>query len=133
VPLEKLSPRAGEIHAEVKDKLSKGIERKVYAPGLAAQYEVMLNRLAEGAPSCELATFPGFLNMSSSPKPNTKYITMACILNHSFSRGSIVSDISGRIHYFGSHRNQHITSSQPNVDPAFDPQYFAEPTGTAYK
>jgi hypothetical protein len=90
MPLEALSRRSEDIHGAVREKITKNADS--YAPGLLEQYKIMLRRLDEGAPGCELISFPGFLSFPNPPKPNKKYITMLFALNHNFSRGTIVSN-----------------------------------------
>jgi len=63
VPLDMLSSRAGEIHDNIKKEVEKGAS--TYPPGLMEQYKLQLERLAQGAPACEIISFPGFLSFPS--------------------------------------------------------------------
>jgi hypothetical protein len=129
VPLQALSTRGDEIHDAIRNKIEQNAS--TYPPGLLEQYKIQLDRLSSGSPGCELISFPGFLSFPNPPTPNTKYITMLFALNHNFSRGTIVSQITTIV---SSNLTdilvfQHCTSDQAKDDPAFDPCYFSEDVG----
>jgi hypothetical protein len=65
-PLTALSPRAKELNDAVKKRISDNMEH--YPPGLKAQYDIMLRRLDEGTPSCQMISFPGGIEPSQPGK-----------------------------------------------------------------
>ncbi|EIW80025.1 alcohol oxidase [Coniophora puteana RWD-64-598 SS2] len=104
-PLRAVSTRAEEIYEKARKKIDDEWDK--YPEGLRQQYKIQLERLDSDSPACELIAFPGFLSAPNPPEPGKKYITLACALNHNFSRGTT-----------------HSVSSDPRDHPAFDPHYF---------
>ncbi|KAH9899627.1 hypothetical protein C8Q73DRAFT_680554 [Cubamyces lactineus] len=105
--LHQITPRADEIIKAAEDKIMKNAAS--YPPGLLEQYKISLDRLRNSA-GCEIIIFPGM--MTPYPRPAEKgkrYVSMVVALNHTFSRGTI-----------------HSVSSDPAVNPEFDPHYLEE-------
>ncbi|KZT05544.1 GMC oxidoreductase [Laetiporus sulphureus 93-53] len=107
VPLNMLSAKAEEIYQAAKEKIARNAH--TYPPGLLEQYEIQLERLRNGAPGCELISFPGYLSSPNPPAEGKRYLTVIVAMNHCFSRGTI-----------------HAISSDPRKDPEFDPHYMEE-------
>ncbi|TCD68769.1 hypothetical protein EIP91_009782, partial [Steccherinum ochraceum] len=80
-----------------------------YPPELQAQYKVEIARIERQAPSCEIVMLKGFLGLPNPPEPGKKYINLFSMINHALSRGTI-----------------HAISSDPSVEPEFDPHYFEQ-------
>ncbi|OBZ65934.1 Glucose oxidase [Grifola frondosa] len=79
-------------------------------PALAEQYDVQLRILEDKSqPDVELIAFPGFLT-SSTPEAGKRYLTVMCMQQHPFSRGSI-----------------HAHSGDPLDHPDIDPRVFENP------
>jgi hypothetical protein len=57
VPLSLLSPRAEELRKEITERVHANADK--YPPGLKEQYDIMLDRLARGAPAIEIMPSPG--------------------------------------------------------------------------
>lgn len=109
LPLDKVSDRAQELY-EKAARMVREIEEQGAPHGLLAQYKVQLERLRPGSeragPGNEMICIQ-CLSGGPKPEPGKKYVSIAVVLNHPFSRGSI-----------------HITSSDATKEPEIDPQYF---------
>ncbi|CAL1708210.1 unnamed protein product [Somion occarium] len=103
--VDTISSKARAIIQGARDAILAKIES--YSSALQEQYKIQLERLENGAPSCEIVSFPGLSTMYNPPKFGKRYLTLAVGLNHPFSRGTI-----------------HSLSSDPAVDPEFDPHYL---------
>ncbi|THH20334.1 hypothetical protein EW146_g1022 [Bondarzewia mesenterica] len=106
-PLEWFSSRGKELHEAQKKKVQEN--RDKYPPGLRDQYDIMVGRLDNLAPSCELMPFCGFSSFPNPPAEGKKYFSYYLSMNHQWSRGSI-----------------HIDSADPYAQPSIDPHYFDE-------
>ncbi|EIN09187.1 alcohol oxidase, partial [Punctularia strigosozonata HHB-11173 SS5] len=102
--LDKVSGRAPEIIAHARKVME---DRSQLSPGLVDQYEIQLERLEGGAPGCEIISIPGFMSGPNMPEKGKKYLTVLAASNYCLSRGTI-----------------HSTTSDPSVDPAYDPHYM---------
>jgi hypothetical protein len=67
--LDKLSPDYEKLNTAVKDRLV--AKMKTLSPNLATQYEIMLSRIEDSIPSCELMLLPG-AGAASQPDPTKK-------------------------------------------------------------
>lgn len=112
IPLSLANPHGA---AGLIEKATKSVEAlkadKNIPPGRAEQYDIQLQRLKDDKlPDFEFVGFPGFFpaycecygkshiieNLSATsvtPQPGKKYISMLFILNHPFSRGTIVGTL----------------------------------------
>ncbi|KAG8773987.1 hypothetical protein FRC15_001645, partial [Serendipita sp. 397] len=79
------------------------------------QYDIQKRWMNEGSvPGMEIVMIPSGGLTRTRPANETSYITVAAVLQHPFSRGSV-----------------HINSSDPLVLPAVDPKYLTSPFDTA--
>ena len=114
VPLASVT-ESSEVAKGINSKLRKRIEDKAKAgllpPGLKEQYDLQLEELEmRGYGDCEIIHFPSFfgsvggkskrtffsgsvheMKFRSAPEDGKAYISAAALLNHPFSRGTIVS------------------------------------------
>lgn len=108
-PLNSLSDKADELILNARKQIEAEIAVGKYSPLLAEQYKILLDHLEKKVPSCEIIGFPGALGGPNPPAPGKKYYTILSALNALFSRGTI-----------------HVTTSDPNEQPAMDPHYFEQ-------
>jgi len=112
LPLSQISDpeRVAEITAAEEARISEDLRKLADTrPGLREQYELQIQNVKDAQlADAEFIVAP-FLFPSSvaRPKPETPYISLACGLNHPFSRGHI-----------------HIKSSDPDVAAELDPKVF---------
>jgi hypothetical protein len=107
LPLSAISPDAQAVQEKYLAQIQARIDGGDCPPGLRKQYEVQLERIKAQAPSHEMILYQAlcmplgerdvFINppRSSSPSPTVpdpkkKYASLLSLLNHPFSRGSIV-------------------------------------------
>ncbi|THH20178.1 hypothetical protein EW146_g1129 [Bondarzewia mesenterica] len=109
IPLSSISPDAKTIQMALAASMQAGFASKKYLPALMKQYEVQLDHIRDQEPSCEIVLSPRFTSRPKLPEANKKYITIACLINHPFSRGTI-----------------HVSSADPLTHPVIDPRYFDE-------
>ncbi|KAI0072981.1 alcohol oxidase [Panus rudis PR-1116 ss-1] len=105
--LQNISSKAADIIEKAKKTITKKMETA--SPALREQYKIQLDRLERGAPAAEFIASPMFASGPNPPAPGKQHVTIICVANHFFSRGTI-----------------HSVSSDPTVDPEFDPHYFEE-------
>ncbi|KAF8268457.1 alcohol oxidase [Lactarius quietus] len=108
-PLSAIAPEAQALQDKYLASIRACIDSGSYTPGLRRQYELQLENIKAQIPSCEVMLVPAFSFYKPVPDPNRKYASIACLLNHPLSRGSI-----------------HIKSNDPLERPAIDPHYFEE-------
>ncbi|KAJ6589202.1 alcohol oxidase [Mycena capillaripes] len=76
---------------------------------LNKQYQVQLEHLRQREPTCEFVLSPRSMAGPNLPAPGKHSLTIAALLNHPFSRGTI-----------------HIKSGDAFIPPVIDPHYFEE-------
>ncbi|KXN82933.1 Glucose oxidase [Leucoagaricus sp. SymC.cos] len=108
-PLRSLSDKASELISNARGQIEAEIAAGKYSSALAEQYLIQLGKLEKNVPSCEIIGFPVFFGGANPPMPGRKHYSVLCSANGPFSRGSI-----------------HITTSDPNVQPAMDPHYLEQ-------
>jgi len=111
VPLSAISPDAEAVQEKYLAHIRARIDSGDYAPGLLKQYRLQLERIKAQSPSLEIVVFPS-IGLSLPPDPRRKYLTLMCLMNNPFSRGTI-----------------HINSSNPLEYPLVDPHYLEEEYG----
>ncbi|THH14071.1 hypothetical protein EW146_g6219 [Bondarzewia mesenterica] len=109
VPLSSISPDSKSIQMALAASMQAGFASKKYPPALMKQYKVQLGHIHDQEPSCEIVLSPRFTSRPKLPEANKKYITIACLINHPFSRGTV-----------------HVSSIDPLAHPVIDPRYFDE-------
>ncbi|KAJ7199539.1 alcohol oxidase [Mycena rebaudengoi] len=107
VPLASISPDSAALQKSLAESIEAGRASGKYSVALQKQFKVQLAHIAKKEPSCELILAQTFRSYPNQPEPNRKYLSMASLLNHPISRGSI-----------------HIKSGNPLDPPAIDPRYF---------
>ncbi|TCD63417.1 hypothetical protein EIP91_005416 [Steccherinum ochraceum] len=107
MPPSSVSPAAEQAIQRAKADILRNWD--TYPPELQAQYAVQIARIERQAPSCEIVMLKGFLGLPNPPEPGKKYINLFSMINHALSRGTI-----------------HAISSDPFVEPEFDPHYFEQ-------
>ncbi|KAG6828989.1 hypothetical protein H0H92_006061 [Tricholoma furcatifolium] len=104
------------IKAQGVENLAQKIEQDIedwknipdIAPGLREQLNVQLETLqSKDSPELEVAAFPHLLSTTLKADPDKPYITLASIIVHPLSRGTI-----------------HARSNDPQTYPEIDPHYF---------
>ena len=60
IPIEKVTPAAGEIHHRLKDTINSGITSNRYSDGLQKQYQILLKKIEQGQFFCETVLAQGF-------------------------------------------------------------------------
>lgn len=111
--VEECSSRAEEIYKQAKKTIDEQDKNSIL-PGLLDQYQLQLDRLRPGegpaGPGCELIMSPGIaaaarkclifastaqksddVNCTEPLPSGKKYVSICAGLNHTFSRGTIVS------------------------------------------
>ncbi|KAH9840900.1 GMC oxidoreductase [Rhodofomes roseus] len=106
-PLKRISSLSDVIYEKAKAKIMANAHR--FPPGLMEQYTIQLERIKNGAPECEVICFPGHFSSPAPPEAGKQYLSIVPAMNHCFSRGTI-----------------HSISSDPRVEPEFDPRYFEQ-------
>ncbi|KAG8833606.1 hypothetical protein FRC17_010358 [Serendipita sp. 399] len=96
-----------------------GLDQWINSTGLTSlqrkQYEIQKRWINDGTvPGMEFVMIPSGGLTRTRPENDTSYITVAAILQHPFSRGSV-----------------HLNSSDPLVLPSVDPKYLTSPFDTA--
>ncbi|THH14920.1 hypothetical protein EW146_g5484 [Bondarzewia mesenterica] len=109
VPLSSISPDSKSIQMTLAASMQAGFASNKYPAALMKQYKVQLDHIRDQEPSCEIVLSPRFTSRPKLPEANKKYITIACLINHPFSRGTI-----------------HVSSIDPLAHPVIDPRYFDE-------
>jgi len=110
LPLSFANPEAAPaVVQNIERKVEELKESGQLPPGVAEQYEIQLRKLRDPAvPDCEIIILPGSFGAVHEPlKSGASYLTVAGVVNHPFSRGSI-----------------HARSADPKEYPAVDPDYF---------
>ncbi|GJE89858.1 GMC oxidoreductase [Phanerochaete sordida] len=109
LPLEQVTPRATELY-EKAARMVHDLEAAGAPRGLLAQYKIQLERLRPGGdragPGHEMLCIQ-CLSGGPKPEPGKKYVSIAVVLNHPWSRGSV-----------------HITTNDATKEPEIDPRYF---------
>ncbi|KAF9475232.1 alcohol oxidase [Pholiota conissans] len=109
LPLDIISPDAEALQQKLKKTIDEGIKSGRYSPTLQKQFKLQLESIDRGHPHVEVLLAHGFITAPDVPEPGKKYLTLVCLLNHPFSRGSI-----------------HIGSKDALQQPVLDPHYFEE-------
>ncbi|KAJ7235387.1 alcohol oxidase [Mycena rebaudengoi] len=115
VPLASISPDSAALQKSLAESIEAGRASGKYSVALQKQFKVQLAHIAKKEPSCELILAQTFRSYPNQPEPNRKYLSMASLLNHPISRGSI-----------------HIKSGNPLDPPAIDPRYFESAYGESH-
>lgn len=108
-PFSTISEKANEIASKTRKRIGVEIAAGKYSLKTAEQLKIQLDHLEENVPSCEIISFPCFLGGAHPPSPGKRYWSFLAAINGTFSRGTI-----------------HVTSSNPQEQPAFDPHYFEQ-------
>ncbi|PPQ82838.1 LOW QUALITY PROTEIN: hypothetical protein CVT25_009213 [Psilocybe cyanescens] len=121
LPLDKISPNAQAIYADLEKSLAEGIAANKYSPLYQKQFKLQLQSLKNGQANCETLLAQAAAPIPGIAQPGKKYLSLSSLLNNPFSRGTIVS---GRFDE-GREKN-HIKSTNPLDNPAMDPHLFEE-------
>ncbi|KAK0457793.1 uncharacterized protein EV420DRAFT_1687599 [Desarmillaria tabescens] len=109
LPLSTLSPNSDAIYSATINSIKEKIDQGRYSVGATETLKMQIQKVERNALDCEITTLPGFLSGPNPPRPGRKHFNIFCMNNSLFSRGTA-----------------HLTSSDPLVDPAYDPCYFED-------
>ena len=94
VPLASItesSQRANEIISRLRKRIDDKVRMGLLQPGLKEQYDLQLDLLESGqGADIEFAHIPGHLIPLKKPEPGKAYMTGGPVMNHNFSRGTVV-------------------------------------------
>lgn len=92
LPLGKISEDFPSILKSLEEEIEQAKTASDARPGLAEQLELQLELVKDlTVPETEFLVWPGTLVSRKAPEPGKAYVTMLMMLEHPFSRGSIVS------------------------------------------
>ncbi|KAK0189137.1 hypothetical protein F5146DRAFT_1225783 [Armillaria mellea] len=109
LPLSEVSPRSDAIYSRTINSIEEKIAQGKYPVGATETLKMQIQKVGRNVLDCEITTIPGFLSGPNPPRPGKKHFNIFCMNNSLFSRGTA-----------------HITSSDPQVHPAYDPRYFED-------
>lgn len=108
LPLSTLNPEgAKDVIADVEKEVNALKQSVTFPPGRVEQYDIQLRGLRNPEiPDCQIICWPGHIRVGAPPEPGKTYLSLSCVINHPFSRGSI-----------------HAKSLDPSEHPEINPNY----------
>lgn len=94
LPLDAISDSYSSLVSGLENAIHKAKLDPKSSPGLAEQLDVQLDIVKNPkVPDTEFLAFPACIHSKQAPEPGKSYLTVLMMLEHPFSRGTIVSAV----------------------------------------